>query len=201
MANPGRYATFNKQMYLGIIVVLVGAYSSLNGFVTYHFVMISPDKKVPCTISDCASPTINSFVLVVNFSCCLCYGIMWTILKTSFWGNKMGDKATQRIFKSLVMILVVSVMPWAIYIIFKASLTYIKLSPLELWYTGSIIGYGIIFASIADILILYIFSTEYKAAIKRQFMKNYDIPGSYMTHVKSNIKSSISRSQSVSKVF
>uniref|UniRef100_A0A915DPL2 Uncharacterized protein n=1 Tax=Ditylenchus dipsaci TaxID=166011 RepID=A0A915DPL2_9BILA len=70
----------------------------------------------------------------------------------------MGDKATQRIFKSLVMILVVTVMPWAVYMLFKTSLTYIKLSPLELWYAGSIIGYGIIFASIADILILYTFS-------------------------------------------
>uniref|UniRef100_A0A915EH65 Uncharacterized protein n=1 Tax=Ditylenchus dipsaci TaxID=166011 RepID=A0A915EH65_9BILA len=80
-------------------------------------------------------------------------------------------------------------MPWVIYMLFKASLTYIKLSPLELWYTGSIIGYGVIFASIADILILYMFSTEYRAAIKRQFMKNYNDSSLTMTQVKRTMKS------------
>uniref|UniRef100_A0A915EF22 G-protein coupled receptors family 1 profile domain-containing protein n=1 Tax=Ditylenchus dipsaci TaxID=166011 RepID=A0A915EF22_9BILA len=156
-----------------------------NGFISYQFLLTSPDKKVTCVVSDVISPAPNNYVALVIVACCLCYCVIWTILKTSLFGSEIKDKATQRIFKSLVVILIASVLPLGIYQLFKYILTYIKFTSLELWYATSLTSYTIVFASITDILILYIFSTEYRAAIQRQFFKNVTAfnSGSNMTPV------------------
>uniref|UniRef100_A0A915E8B1 Uncharacterized protein n=1 Tax=Ditylenchus dipsaci TaxID=166011 RepID=A0A915E8B1_9BILA len=142
-------------------------------------------RKVICIISDVGA-NLSKFVLLINLACCLCYAVIWIILKTSSLGKKGRSKVTQRIFKSLVMILLVSVLPWAMFMVFRASINPIQLSSIGLWYASSIFGSGVLLGSTADLLILYLFSTEYRAAIRRHIFKTDQTSFSNITQVKSN---------------
>uniref|UniRef100_A0A915DR75 G-protein coupled receptors family 1 profile domain-containing protein n=1 Tax=Ditylenchus dipsaci TaxID=166011 RepID=A0A915DR75_9BILA len=157
-------------VYIFVLSLIVSGLFSIYMFAfAYIYARNHPKFMVVCM----HSAVFIGYVGPFQFQSCLtfsimtifCYALIWILLRT----KKSGDvKSTRRIFKSLVVILIVVFCGWTLNSIIELTCRYYTNTATQRFFVTRIGALLINLTSGSDLIILYFCSTDYKIVINRE---------------------------------
>ncbi|KAI1694918.1 serpentine type 7TM GPCR chemoreceptor srsx domain-containing protein [Ditylenchus destructor] len=135
------------------------------------------DKQVMCFTTDLSAygkvaEVIYPMGLAFNVAIVVVYLLLWLVLKLK--GNKAATNYTRKIFKSLAMIMAVTVIGWMLSMLVRSFvLPYVKLSPFNKMLLSTFLTCFVNIAMLSDSPILCIFSQEYRRAFNIHLFSHF----------------------------
>ncbi|KAI1707716.1 serpentine type 7TM GPCR chemoreceptor srsx domain-containing protein [Ditylenchus destructor] len=173
MSHPiyGRYQHGRKVAYIAVLVSLSLAFSSYLFYVVYLTSALHPNWPVVCMYSAMfqgeAGKIIFRSCVLFNFLTMVCYALIWVLLKRSKVIGLHTYKS-MRMFQALVTIMCIVLLGWMLNAIIELAIPCFTDNGTIAWFVTRIGAFGINIASGINAPVLYLFSSDYRYAIRKE---------------------------------